>query len=1153
VSRLVAFFVERWVFALAIFLAVTFFGLTAATRIGVDLLPEFEFPIVAVNVSYPGAGAAETAQQLAEPLEDAIATIAGVTDITSFSGEGFSFVVVQFEFGTSVDQAAIDVKQQVDAIAPTLPDDASDPVIQKFDPNDQPILNLAVIAPGADLLDVQREARERLEAPLQQVPGVAAVTTIGPVERQIQVLLDPPRLQALGLSPNQVAGAIRAASATLPAGSITVGNERILLSVRSEPRTATEVADLFVDPARGLRVRDVATVRDTLADAERFVRLNGEPAVVLEVRKASGANAVATARGLRAELATIDLPDGYEIRTVGDTSVFIENSVLDTLRETGLAVLAVAFIVLLFVGRLGSTFSVILAIPITLTGAVMLFGVLGFTFNTVTLLAITVAVGLVVDDSIVIAENIERQRAMGYGLKEAVFRGTAEVGVAVLTATLSLLAVFVPIAFLPGVIGQFFSQFGLSLAATIVVSYFEAMFFLTVRLAYLPNPLPPTWRAIGPAFASVRRDLGWTLRQPRRVRYWGFVLVATVAAFAVVDGGLVSAFGEGRSTALLTAAVTFAALALGLAPLLGLLRYGGRLAFTVVGALLRALHEATDAAVVRMREGYAGALGWVLDRSTSALVVAALLVASLAVIGPRISFNFVSPVDVGQIAIRFELPPGTPLERTDTVVALAESLVIAHPAVENVVATVGAGGTFGNPDAVRATLQLELFRDRSSFEVADELRPRIESAIAAFPEARLTVGSDDGGAVPVETGLDLTLISTDRALLEQRDRQARDLLAENPWLRDVQSSLEGSVAERVFAISSAALSGTGLTTSDVAVTLRAYNVGVSAGDLREDGEETPIVVKVDPRAVADEQTLLSLPIFAPALGSYLPLGVLGTFELRAAPVSIDRANQAYVATISADLVEGAPGQFQVRTQAESAFAAAGVTDEFVQVTAGIGPDLLGDLVFYGPIAFVLALVLNYLVIASQFNSLRYPLYLLLTVPLALVGAIWLFFLTNTPLDVISVLGVVILIGLVTKNAILLLDVVVGQLKDGESLREALVRAGRLRLRPILMTALTVVIISVPLLLGLGEGNEFRRPLGLVIMGGVVSSTFLTLFVVPAAFYRFERKRYERLAERRRAGAAGAAGHDRDADTADERDVAGDAQEPSHRLPVGTST
>jgi HAE1 family hydrophobic/amphiphilic exporter-1 len=1128
VLKLVAFFVERWVFALAIFLAVAFFGLSAGTRIGVDLLPEFEFPIVAVNVSYPGAGAAETAQQLAEPIEDAVARLAGVTDVSSFSGEGFSFVIVQFAFGTSVDQAAIDVKQATDAIAPSLPEDAGDPTIQKFDPNDQPILNLALVAPGVDLLEVERVARDQVEARLQSTEGIAAITTLGPVTREIQVLLDPARLRALGLTPNQVAGALRAGAATVPAGAIEVGGERILLSVRRTPADAGDVATTFVDSARGLTAVDVATVRDTIADAERFVRLDGEPAVLMEVRKASGANSVSAARGLKAAMADLDLPEGYELRIVGDTTVFIENSVFDTVTETLLAVAAVALIVLLFVGRLGSTFSVVLAIPITITGAVLIFGLLGFTFNTVTLLAITVAVGLVVDDSIVIAENVERYRAMGASLKEAVFKGAGEVAVAVLTATLSLLAVFVPIAFLPGVIGQFFSQFGLSLAATILVSYLEAMFFLTVRLAYLPNPLPPSWRAIGPALRALRPDARWTVRQWTRARTYlaaGALAVAVGAGVAQGWTASVLAWPATLPVGAAVAGVLVLVLAGLLPPVLGALRYAGRLAGTLVGALLRAGHEATDAGVTWLRERYAGALGWVLDRATGTLVVAALLVASLGVVFPMISFNFVSPVDAGQVAVRIELPPGTPLDRTDAVAALAERVVRGHPDVATTLTNVGSGGTFGNASSVNANLQLEIARDRgaSSFAVADELRPQVEAAVAAYPEARVTVGADDGGAVPVATGLELTLIGADRAVLEQRDQLARDVMATSPWLRDVRSSLEGSVVERVFEVNAAALSGTGLTVAEVAGTLRAYNVGVSAGNVRDGGDETPIVVKIDPRAVADEQTLLSLPVFAPALQSFLPLSALGAFELRAAPVSVDRAAQAYVANLSAEIVEGSPGQFQVRSQIEEAFAAAGVTDRDVQVTAGIGPDLLGDLVFYGPIAFALALLLNYLVIASQFNSLKYPLYLLLTVPLALVGAIWLFFLTGSSLDVISVLGVVILIGLVTKNAILLLDVVMTQVQQGEALRAALVRAGRLRLRPILMTALTVVIISVPLLLGLGEGNEFRRPLGLVILGGVVSSTFLTLFVVPAAFYRFERKRFDaRGAEPRPPAAAMAA-------------------------------
>ncbi len=1137
--RLVAFFVERYVFAIAIFLAVVFFGITAGTRLGVDLLPEFEFPIVAVNTSYPGAGSAETASQVSEPLEDAIATLAGITDVSSISGEGFSFVIAQFEFDVSVDQAAIDVKQRVDQVAPTLPEDASAPVIQKFDPADQPILSVAVSAPGEDLQAVQRFASDVIEVRLQQVLGVAAVTTIGPVQRQLQVLLDPSRLQASGLSPAQVALAIRAASVTLPAGGLDLGSERLLLSVRAQQRTGEDVSEAFVDAARGVRVRDVATVRDTLADATRFVRLDGEPTVLLEVRKASGANSVATGRAVRAALERVELPEGYRATIIGDTTDFIANSVFDTMRETALAVLAVAFIVMLFVGRVGSTFSVVLAIPITLTGAVIVFGLLGFTFNVVTLLAITVAVGLVVDDSIVIAENIDRYRALGFGLKDSVMRGAGEVATAVLTSTLSLLAVFLPIAFLPGVIGQFFSQFGLSLAATIFVSYLEAMFFLTVRLAYLPNPLPPTWRAFPGAVRALPGDLRWGLGLFRRRRLWLLVAVLGVglpyAAAAGLIGPIAQRLTDSSWGALGLGALSVALAALALPALFTALRALLRLLWGLVGATLRSLHEATDALLRRTREGYGRALGWMLDRSTAVLVGAAVMILSVALIFPFISFNFVSEVDVGQVAVRVDMPPGTPLDRTDAVAARLEGVARADRDVAAVITTVGSGGAFGNPNPQRANLQLELRplaqRGASSFEVANRLRPGFEAALADVPEARLRVGSDDGGAVPVDTGIQLTLRSTDLALLEQRDRAARELMENHPWLRNVRSSLEGSVSERVFVVSRTAVAGTGLTTNDIANTLRAYNVGVSAGTMRDAGDETPILVKVDPALVRDEQTLLSLPIFASGLQSFVTLGQLGSFEVQAAPVAINRANQAYVTNLNADLSPASPGQFQTRSEIERQLGAAGIVDGQVEVTTGLGPDLLGDLVFYGPLAFVLAIVLNYLVIASQFNSFRYPLYLLLPVPLALVGAFWLFFLTGSPLDVISVLGVVILIGLVTKNAILLLDVVVSQMQQAETLKQALVRAGRLRLRPILMTALTVIIISVPLLVGIGEGTEFRRPLGLVILGGVVSSTFLTLFVVPAAFYRFERSRYVRAAAAAAAALAAAEETDPDPDAA----------------------
>ena len=1118
-TRLIRFFIERYVFAFAIFLALVFFGVTAGLRLGVDLLPEFEVPVIAVSTSYPGAGSEEASRQVTEVVEDAVATLSGIDDITAISGEGFSLVIAYFNFGVDVDQAAIDVRQRIDGIQDQLPDDAGTPVIQKFDPNAEPILKVALSAPGRDLIEVQDYAERTLSTTLQQVEGVATVGVVGPVSREVQVLIDPAALQRYGLTIQQVSGAISAASLTLPAGSVDLRDERILVTFRERPASPADVEDIYVDPTRGLTVADVAVVRDTVADPAAFVRYDGEPVVLLEVSKTSGANSVSTAANLRTSLETQEMPAGYRSAIVGDTTIYVANSVRDTFRETLLAVAAVAFIVLLFVGRLGSTFSVVLAIPITITGAVIAFALLGFTFNVVTLLAITVAVGLVVDDSIVISENVARLIEQGMERKQAVLTGAGQVAVAVLTATLSLLAVFIPIAFLPGIVGQFFAQFGLALAAAIIVSYLEAMLFLTVRLAYLPNPLPPSWRDAAQAVRDIPRRTLSVGSALKRAPLW-IAATALAAGLVAVHARAPLPYlselpGAGTFEMAVIVAVTLAASIVVLAALTFLLRIPGRLALVALGALLRSAHTVTARGIDRLRDAYGRALGAALDNSGLILITAALLIGSLFVIFPRISFNFVSPVDAGIISVGLELPPGTTLTRTDDIAQRLESALEGRPEVQSIQTTVGTSGTFGRATPERANLTVDLVprQERpSALLLAPSLETELRQLLADVPEARLEVEASDGGAVPVDTGIDVTLQSSDFTLLSERAEQALSVMQEDPYLRNPNSTLEGRVSERVFVLDRSALVGTGLTPSDIGQALRAYNVGTTAANLDQGGSQVPIVVKLDPVVIADEQALLSVPVYAPALQSYLRLSELGRFEVQAAPVSIRRGNQAFVATLSAQLAPNAPGQLQVRGELERSLAAAGIIDDDVRIGTGVGPDLLGDLVTYGPIAFALALVLNYLVIASQFNSFRYPLYLLLTVPLALVGAFWLFYLFGRPLDVISVLGVVMLIGLVTKNAILLLDVVVSQVQRHPTLRDGLIAAGRLRLRPILMTALTVMIISLPLLLGLGEGSEFRQPLGMVILGGVVSSTFLTLFVVPAAFYRFERRRYDVIAE-----------------------------------------
>src|SRR5690606_8128002 len=324
-----------------------------------------------------------------------------------------------------------------------------------------------------------------------------------------------------------VAGAIAAASVDVPAGNVIVGDQRVLLAGRSTPATLREVEEIRVDPSRGVRVADVAVVRDGSSDVTSYTRIDGEPAVLLEVRKVSGSNSVNTARGVREALAGLELPAGYSAVIVGDTTEFVEHTVNDTLVEMAIAALAVSLIVLVFVGRLGTVFAVVLAIPVSLAGTLAVFALLGFTLNIVTLLAITVAIGLVVDDAIVVAENIDRYRQQGLPLREAVLKGAGSVSTAVLAATLSLEAVFLPISFLPGIVGEFFSQFGITLAAAIAFSYLEAMFFLTVRLALSPDPLPPTWRDLGAATGRAGADLSWLARSARSPFAW---LLLTAAA-----------------------------------------------------------------------------------------------------------------------------------------------------------------------------------------------------------------------------------------------------------------------------------------------------------------------------------------------------------------------------------------------------------------------------------------------------------------------------------------------------------------------------------------------------------------------------------------------------------------------------------------------
>ncbi len=1091
----IAFFVKRFVFSTAVFLAMVLFGLISGSRVGVDLLPRFEIPVVAVTTAYPGAGPEEVEQQISRPIEDAVSTLSGLDQIASLSGEGFSQVIVSFEFGQDINRVATDVSQRVAAVRGQLPRDAQAPVVQRFDPAAAPILFIALSAEGRDLREVAKYANDVLKPRLQLVGGVADVQVQGAPDRQIQVLLDPYKVAAYNLSPAQVVGAIQASALAVPAGTQSDQGQRLLFTLRNTPTTPEEVGRILVDPARGLEVRDLGVVRDTQAAPTRLTRLGGQPVIPLAIRKTPDSNAVAVAQGIKRTLQEARLPQGYQARIVGDTTTFIENTVNDTFREVLLVALIVSFITLIFLGKLNSVFSVVLAIPITMSGALIVFGLLGFTFNIISLLAIIVAVGIVVDDSIVLAENIERYRKMGYDNLQAVLKGSTEVLSAVSAATLSLLAVFLPISFLPGIIGEFFRQFGIVLAAAIAVSWLEALFFLTVRLAYFPDPEPPTWRQLGARFLGLGQDLRWGLR-----------------LHVYRQPGL---SWERRLFNVLITPVTL---------LLAPLRWLFSVIFGLAGAITGSLHGVSERVFLGLRELYARTLAAALKRSGLVLLLGLGFFLSIGYVGPKIPFNFTAKNDNGQMNVDLVLPKGTALTETDALTRRLEGWLATRPEVRAVLNTVGSSQNVlgaGNPERARLVIELVPKDERENvYDLLPTYREALEKLLADRPEADLRVTVPEGGPGGA-ADLQYTLTAPSPALLAEKNRQALQVMRQLPYLIDVRSSLEETASERVLVPNPNKLQGTGLTPNDLAQTLRIYNAGTEAGNLRSGGDDIPIVVKADPRLVPDQTSLLSLPVTAPALRSALPLGSLGQFENRQTPAQLSRTNQAFSTGINANRAPGTEvGTFQLSNLVRQELEKAGVFTDGVRLETQGSTAFVGDLARSAPIAFGLALLLNFLVISSQFNTFRYPLYLLLPVPLALVGAFWFLYFFRSGLDVVSVLGVVILIGLVTKNAILLLDFAVREARE-KPLYDALVEAARLRLRPILMTTLTVLMISIPLIVAAGEGSEFRKPLGIIILGGVSVSMLLTLFVVPAAFYLFERKRYEKMRQERTAALSAA--------------------------------
>ncbi len=1094
INPAVGFSVRRYVMAVGFFVAIVVFGLISTLGLGVDLFPEMNIPVVVVVTSYPGATPSVIDQQITQVIENQVSTISGITDINSSSSTGRSLVIVHFDQSTDKNADAQQVAAIVAAAVKQLPTGVNPPTVQTFDPNALPILQFGISGQGASLEDVANYVQNDLTPLLERVSGVANVQMDGGPSREFEVLLNPDRLASYNLSPQQVVTAIENSAVNVPIGTIELNKNSLTFATQNVPADVGQIADYVVDLARGITVRDLGSVRDVAVPTD-YARVNGKPVVLVSIQQTSDSNEVAVVDGVRQLLDRTHLPTGYSIVYSNDTTGPIRASVQSTYHELFVSALVVAIIVLLFLGRLNTALSVILAIPIALSASPILYRLAGFTFNLVSLLALIVAIGIVVDDSIVVSENVTRYRAMGFGLKEAVLRGASEVFSAVLAASLSILSVVIPVSFIGGFVGAYLQQFTLGLAAAVFFSLLEAILFLTVRLAYTPESRPRTWPDLFESLKGLRAPFAWGLsswRKPLGIAFGVAILAALAATHHYLYLPLIVLY-------------PFA---------LGLLYYLGRILFNLLESLTSTLHSWTEAGLDWVRERYVGSLGGVLKRPGWVLIgAAAFLVVTVALVAPRIPFNFVPNSDSGTISINLFLPSTTPEDVTNDETAKIESYLYKQPYVAMVQTVVGSGGVFlagiSQPNDANLVVQLTPINERPSvFALIPKYRSDLLRMITADqPSARLQIAAGGGFGGQGNT-VQLSLVSPDLNLLTSRNAEALQWLQSNPYVTDVESSLSATTLESDFVPDNQRTKGTGISPAAVAYALQYYTSGFQAGNVWIGGLSYPIMVQLDPTYLAGGQSLLTLPIYSPILSSNLQVGQLGTFVMEEAPTVISRYNRLYTANLQINLAQNAPAILTFQKEITQGMTTAGVLGNGVDLSASSrygAVALAAQLAVTGPLTFLLAFFLAYLVMGAQFNSWRYPLYLLLPVPLALMGALWLVFALGSGLDLFGILGMLLLIGLSAKNAIIYLDFVVERL-GRVPLKEALVDSAGLRFRPIVMTTLTVLVISGPLILGRGEGSEFGRNLGIVMFGGIVFSAILTFFVVPAAFYLFERKR-----------------------------------------------
>ncbi|MFO1333537.1 MAG: efflux RND transporter permease subunit [Piscinibacter sp.] len=1023
------------VMAVMVMLAFVVLGLFSYQRLAVDQFPNIDLPTVVVVMDYPGASPEIIESEVTKKVEEAVNTVAGIGSLYSRSYEGTSVVIIEFNLDVDGRKAADDVREKVALIRPNLRDEVKEPRIFRFDPAATPIFNVALLSPDGSksAQELSTWATQVLQKRLENVRGVGSVTLVGGVQRQINLHVRPAALEAFGIGVDQIVAAVRSENQELPMGAIRSTEQERVVQINARLKRPEDFKDIVVARrnAQAIKLWQVADVVDGPQEIESLALYNGQRTVLLSVLKSQGENTIAVVDGLMKALdeAKTVTPPGVRIEVNRDNSRGIRVSVANVKRTLFEGAALTVLIVFLFLNSWRSTVITGLTLPIALIGTFLFMYAFGFTINGITMMALSLCVGLLIDDAIVVRENIVRHVQMGKSARAAALDGTAEIGLAVLATTLSIVAVFLPIGFMGGIVGKFFHEFGITIVAAVLISMFVSF-------------------TLDPMLSSVWHD---------------------PAAHGTQRGAPVTLYDKtlGRITLLF------------------------------------------DRFTEWLGDVYQQLLGWSLRHKLATLALAAATLVGSFVLIPILGAEFVPKADLSETQINFYTPVGSSLEVTEQRAKQADAALREFPEVRYTVATINSGGSSGkNVAAVYVRLVDRKDRQRSITALTVPFRDRL----ARIPGITVTnIGPTDLGG---NKSLQFSIQGSDLDELARLSRQITAKLRAIPGLVDLDSTLKDDKPTVAIEVKRDAAADAGLNVNALAGTLRTLVAGNTVGNWRApDGENYDVNVRLAPDSrdtLADLQRL-PITVAAAADGSPRVVRLAQVADLRAStgPNQINRRDLNREINIDANALGRSAGE--VSADVKKVLDSIAWPPGYRYVFGGSTKNMTESFQ-YAVGALALAIVFIYMILASQFRSFLQPIALMSSLPLTLIGVVLALLMFRSTLNMFSIIGIVMLMGLVTKNAILLIDFAIRS-RHGEHAgehgldhdvapmgrEEALLHAARVRLRPILMTTLAMVFGMVPLAFALSEGSEQRAPMGQAVIGGVITSSLLTLVVVPVIY------------------------------------------------------